>query len=411
MERASLKRRGDASRRVHVTTCVTLQPEGLAERGSPGPNKALSLSRACLLLGWISVNSTRIDVYVIGRREKVAYSSSRPCGVVMSPTTTAGASLLFSRLVAVSQLILLLAVPQLLWRPRWGSFLAFIGGEKNANVFGNAAVSGAMLLILNAFFYALYKLELPAVEAFRISKKAWPWKEEGWSAAQRAAFRGVVLNGALLAALNLALTIPLGWASYAGAVKLGYSAKEADFPSAATMAWQLVVFVLIEDALFYWGHRTLHESAVLYKSVHKLHHAFNYSVSIAATATHPLEFILSNVVPFVAGPTLLGAHCATIYMWIIFRMGETIFHHSGYDFPFTLWSLLPFQGSVRFSLRPRSPRALAIYPLSFDSAPSTGARARSPPLEQRRQLRLDVCALGPSVRDTDHREGNLSFNV
>lgn len=261
---------------------------------------------------------------------------------------------LLYRVIAFAQFVLLIAAPQYLWRPHWGSFLAFIGGEKNANVFGNAAVSGAMLLILNAFFYALYKLELPTVESFRISKRAWPWKKEEWSEKQRDAFGVVVYNGALLAALNLALTIPLGWASYDGAAKLGYSAKEVDFPSAATMVWQLAVFVLIEDALFYWGHRTLHEAlgGMLYRNVHKVHHAFVHSVSIAATATHPVEYIFSNVVPFVAGPTLLGAHCATIYIWIVFRMGETIFHHSGYNFPFMLWALLPFQGSVR-------PRAIA----------------------------------------------------
>lgn len=248
-------------------------------------------------------------------------------------------------LLAALQVAALLALPQLLWRPHWQAFLDLIGGEKFANVFGNALLSTAVLVLLNAAFYVLYKLELPAVEQFRVTTaRPWPWRSA--SAAERARFAAAVRGGAALSALNVALTVPLGWVSYAGAVRLGYSGEAETFPGAATMAWQLLVFILIEDTLFYWSHRLLHSVPFLYAHVHKVHHRFTHTVSIAATATHPLEYALSNVVPFVAGPTLLGAHCATLYVWIIFRVGETVFHHSGYDFPGTLWSLLPGQGSA-----------------------------------------------------------------
>ena len=253
-------------------------------------------------------------------------------------------SSLASRCAAAAQLALLLALPQLVWRPLWPAWLAAVGGEKNANVLGNAALTTLLLLVLNAGFYALYKLQLPAAEAHRVIKtRPWPWASP--SADERARFGATVRAGAALTALNVALTLPLGWLSYPNIVALGYSASVAAFPSAATMAWQLLVFIILEDTLFFWGHRSLHHPAV-YAHVHKVHHRFNHSVSIAAVATHPVEYILSNVVPFVAGPTLLGAHCATIYVWIIYRVGETVFHHSGYDFPCTLWSLLPFQNSA-----------------------------------------------------------------
>ena len=35
-----------------------------------------------------------------------------------------------------------------------------------------------------------------------------------------------------------------------------------------------------------------------------------------------------------------------MYLWTIWRIGETITNHSGYDFPWTVWSILPFQGSA-----------------------------------------------------------------
>jgi sterol desaturase/sphingolipid hydroxylase (fatty acid hydroxylase superfamily) len=57
--------------------------------------------------------------------------------------------------------------------------------------------------------------------------------------------------------------------------------------------------------------------------------------------------MVSNVGPFVAGPTLLGAHQATIWVWTIYRTAETVFHHSGYELPGTMYSLLPFQSGAR----------------------------------------------------------------
>ena len=250
--------------------------------------------------------------------------------------------------LALLQWAALFTIPQLL-RPYWSNYLSYMGGEWAANVYGNAMVSGLTLLCLNTFYYILYILRSPTVEAYRISAKDWPWilTASSTPAEIEAArtFDGVVRRGALLALFNLALAVPFGAIGYDGVKALGYSAAVETFPSAFTMAMQLGAFIVIEDALFYAGHRLLHHPR-LYSHVHKVHHAFSHSVSIAATATHPLEYLLSNVLPFVAGPTLLGAHCATIYLWTLFRSAETVVHHSGYDFPFTLFSVLPFQGSA-----------------------------------------------------------------
>jgi sterol desaturase/sphingolipid hydroxylase (fatty acid hydroxylase superfamily) len=249
--------------------------------------------------------------------------------------------------VASMQWILLLSLPQFL-RPYWPAFISSVG-EWRANVLGNVAVSAGTLLVLNLFFYMCYKMRFPSVEKYRISSKDWPWilSEKSSSAEKEAArtFDAVVRRGLGLAVLNLAISIPLGAFSFDNVKALGYSAAAETFPSAFVMALQLVAFIVIEDALFYTGHRLLHHPSI-YAHVHKVHHAFTFSVSIAATATHPIEYIVSNVLPFVAGPTLLGAHCATIYLWTLYRTAETVFHHSGYDFPFMLFNLLPFQGSA-----------------------------------------------------------------
>ena len=107
---------------------------------------------------------------------------------------------------------------------------------------------------------------------------------------------------------------------------------------------QIVVFMLVEDLLFYWAHRALHLSFI-YPYVHKVHHQFRTSIGIASEYAHPVEFLFSNVIPFVAGPTLCRAHYFTIFMWTILRIGETVDGHSGYEFPWSPYRLLPFSGS------------------------------------------------------------------
>lgn len=74
--------------------------------------------------------------------------------------------------------------------------------------------------------------------------------------------------------------------------------------------------MIIEDTGFYWMHRFLHIPSV-YKLYHKKHHEYNNSISISALYSHPVDYILSNVIPTAAGAILLDSrsHYATMIMW------------------------------------------------------------------------------------------------
>ena len=50
---------------------------------------------------------------------------------------------------------------------------------------------------------------------------------------------------------------------------LGGVATDASFPSLAVIARDIFVYILVEDTLFYWSHRTMHHPA-LYKHIHKV---------------------------------------------------------------------------------------------------------------------------------------------
>ena len=104
-----------------------------------------------------------------------------------------------------------------------------------------------------------------------------------------------------------------------------------------------------EDVAFYFSHRFLHLPLV-YPYIHKIHHTYTTTVSLAAEYCHPLEFALGNMLPTAVGPALLGpnAHALTVFAWYMVRTGETLDGHCGYDFSFSPYRLIPFSGSAEY---------------------------------------------------------------
>jgi 4-alpha-methyl-delta7-sterol-4alpha-methyl oxidase len=252
-------------------------------------------------------------------------------------------SYVLAKLVAVAQALALLSLPALV-RPHWESLVALLGGPQRANVFGIPLLHLAVLVVANALFLCVYAAHHPFFEQFKISGRTWAWRSPNPS--ERASFAVLVRNAVLVTAFNVALTVPLSALNYDLSLKLGHSASLDTYPSTPTVALHILLFTLVEDALFYAAHRTFHAHPLLYRAVHKFHHRWAQSVSISAESTHPLEFVVGNVIPFAAGPMLVGAHLVTNYVWVLWRIGETVMNHSGYAFPWSLWSILPFQGSA-----------------------------------------------------------------
>lgn len=93
-------------------------------------------------------------------------------------------------------------------------------------------------------------------------------------------------------------------------------------PHAIVVVRDLMLSLVLLDTMFYWIHRGLHHKA-LYKYIHKQHHEFKVNVLVNAEYAHPIEDIFSSLLPFLAGPLLLGSHGVTIAIWLIWRLLET----------------------------------------------------------------------------------------
>ena len=103
---------------------------------------------------------------------------------------------------------------------------------------------------------------------------------------------------------------------------------------------QILFCLVIEDLLFYTSHRILH-TKWMYQHVHKVHHEYVVTISLAAVYTHPIEFVLGNLVPLVAGPMILGTHMhiSTVFTWFAGRTFSTLDGHSGYEFSFSPFNM------------------------------------------------------------------------
>lgn len=246
--------------------------------------------------------------------------------------------ILLYKLLALAQLLAFGYIPTVVLKPVWGDYLKIIGGEKNAYCHGQILLHALIIFSLNIVFLFLYRNEFPFFENYKISNRPWPWNK---GEKEREEFKSLVWSAVRTQSLNLFISWIAAHIAYPMASMNGLTADPEQIPGPLTTLAHLAVCTVIEDALFYLSHRTLHHPSI-YRHIHKQHHLFNHSVSIAAEYAHPIEFIFGNIIPFGTGPILLGSHCTVMYTWMLFRLAESVTSHSGYDFPWTPWSVIPF---------------------------------------------------------------------
>lgn len=169
------------------------------------------------------------------------------------------------------------------------------------------------------------------------------WKvqldKENTTSAQMNCARGVLLN-------HFLLVLPIIVATHPIFDLLGMKSSVDSVPTVPQMALQIFAFFLIEDFVFYWGHRALH-TPFLYKHVHSVHHQHAAPFGIAAEYAHPLEVLFLGTATL-AGPMVYPPHLFTLYVYLALRCLQTVECHSGYEFPWSLNRWFPLYGGAYF---------------------------------------------------------------
>lgn len=117
-------------------------------------------------------------------------------------------------------------------------------------------------------------------------------------------------------------------------------------PSVYVILLQFIVFIFLDDFIYYWAHRYMHENKWLLKHVHSVHHRIRNTCAINGNYFHWFEFVLTATIALIP-PMLVGAHLYVVWAWIIFRQLEAADGHCGYDIPWNPAHWLPvYEGPV-----------------------------------------------------------------
>jgi fatty acid hydroxylase domain-containing protein 2 len=100
----------------------------------------------------------------------------------------------------------------------------------------------------------------------------------------------------------------------------------------------MIIYVVMDEVIFFYGHWWLHANKTQwfnYRKVHKIHHEFTSPVALVASYCHPLEMLISNVLPLCGGMFCCGSHLFLGMSWAAFAVLGTQTHHCGYRWPWT----------------------------------------------------------------------------
>jgi plant 4alpha-monomethylsterol monooxygenase len=111
------------------------------------------------------------------------------------------------------------------------------------------------------------------------------------------------------------------------------------WPAWYQIAWQVIFFMYVDSFVYYWFHRALH-TPYLFKKIHRLHHTVHTPWSMTAQYMHPIELLLTGMT-VAGGASIIGSHIGALWAWVVVRQWTGAMGHCGYDFPFSLFKLLP----------------------------------------------------------------------
>jgi len=179
------------------------------------------------------------------------------------------------------------------------------------------------------FYTLIYTLEMPIFERNRaFPHKNWPWKSQDPEAKKEyRALQWAALK--YIAKFHLVVTIFTAFYHLPGD-PYEWVDPEAT-PEWWVSAWQVLAGTLCAETGFYFGHRLIHTKQLYW--CHKWHHEFK-DVSVLATwYVHPLDALITDIIPAGLPVLIFRMHMYTTWMFSIPLILNAAWVHCGYELP------------------------------------------------------------------------------
>lgn len=102
-------------------------------------------------------------------------------------------------------------------------------------------------------------------------------------------------------------------------------------PTAMQYIGQCIAHYALYETFFYWAHRALHLRALF--PHHRLHHSTKASVGISGLYMSSLDLLLTQALPMLLAPAILGTHVFIIWMYTPIVALNSVHSHGSYAFP------------------------------------------------------------------------------
>ncbi|CAF1097972.1 unnamed protein product [Adineta ricciae] len=177
--------------------------------------------------------------------------------------------------------------------------------------------------LFNAFLIIIELYDFPSIDKYRIQKHR-----------KKLRFQPELVNLMIKETLRHQIsTIFLTPVLYYLLNYFGHLDIHGPRPSWSTIIYQLTLFILAEDAIFFWTHYLFH-TPWLYKAVHKKHHVYTQPTGVVSVLSDPWEGLQNQISIWLMPIVLKDKHLFTLCLWIVIRVYQTVNAHSGYDFPY-----------------------------------------------------------------------------
>ena len=101
------------------------------------------------------------------------------------------------------------------------------------------------------------------------------------------------------------------------------------FRSIWRMVFEIIIVLMIDDIFFYLFHRMMHENKYIYRKIHKIHHRASTPFPSEYLYTHPLEWMIGMIGPFIGISLLGGVSIYSFWLLLIIRNVHELDIHSG----------------------------------------------------------------------------------